>query len=106
MIEMKTPVHVGEFVKHEVIEAHELTVTDGAKALGVTRQALSEFLNCRTSLSADMALRLEKAFGVDMPTLMRMQTAHDIAQARKRQAKIKVRPFVARGAATQQATLL
>ncbi len=88
--------HVGEFVKHEIIEAHALTVTAGAKALGVTRQALSELLNCRTSLSADMALRLEKAFGVDMATLMRMQTAHDIALARKRAAKIKVRPFVAR----------
>lgn len=99
MIELKNPVHVGEFVKHEIIEAHDLSVTDGAKALGVTRQALSEFLNCRTSLSADMALRLEKAFGVDMPTLMRMQTAYDIAAARKREAMIKVRPFVARSPA-------
>lgn len=104
MVEMKRPVHVGEFVKHEIIEAHDLTVTDGAKALGVTRQALSELLNCRTSLSADMALRLEKAFGADMPTLMRMQTAHDIAQARKREGTIKVRPFVGRNGATKQAT--
>ena len=96
MIELKRPVHVGEFVKHEIIEAHALTVTAGAKALGVTRQALSELLNCRTSLSTDMALRLEKAFGIDMATLMRMQTAHDIALARKRAATIKVRPFVTR----------
>ncbi len=96
MIEMKNPVHVGTFVKHEIVEAHGLTVTGGAKALGVTRQALSELLNCRTSLSADMAVRLEKAFGVDMATLMRMQTAFDIAQARKRRATIKVQPFMAR----------
>ena len=96
MIEQKSPVHAGEFVKHGIIEAHELTVTAGAKALGVTRQALSELLNCRTSLSADMALRLEKVFGVDMPTLMRMQTAFDIAAVRKREANIKVHPFVAR----------
>jgi antitoxin HigA-1 len=105
MSEMKNPVHVGAFVKHEIVEPRALTVTDGAKALGVTRQALSELLNCRTSLSADMALRLEKAFGVDMATLMRMQTAYDIAQARKREATIKVRPFVARTAAAKQATL-
>jgi addiction module HigA family antidote len=91
---MKAPSRPGDFVKHEIIEAHGLTVTAGAKALGVTRQALSELLNCRTSLSADMAVRLEKAFGVDMPTLMRMQTAFDIAAARKRAASIKVRPYV------------
>ena len=105
MIEMKYPVHVGAFVRHEIVESRALTVTDGAKALGVTRQALSELVNCRTSLSADMALRLEKAFGVDMATLMRMQTAYDIAQARKREATIKVRPFVARTTVAKQATL-
>jgi addiction module HigA family antidote len=96
MLELKNPSHPGDFVKHEIIEAHGLTVTAGAKALGVTRQALSELLNCRASLSADMAVRLEKAFGVDMPTLMRMQTAYDIAAARKRAASIKVRPYVSR----------
>ncbi len=105
MSELKNPVHVGAFVKHEIVEPRALTVTDGAKALGVTRQALSELLNCRTSLSADMALRLEKAFGVDMATLMRMQTAYDIAQARKRAATINVRPFVTRTTAAKQATL-
>ena len=103
MIEMKNPVHVGAFVKHEIVEARALTVTEGAKALGVTRQALSELLNCRTSPSAGMALRLEKAFGVDMASLMRMQTAYDIAQARKREATIKVHPFAARAATAKQA---
>ena len=93
MTDLAAPAHPGNFVKHEIIEAYGLTVTAGAKALGVTRQALSEFLNCRTSLSAEMALRLEKAFGVDMPTLMRMQTAYDIAAARKRAASIKVRRY-------------
>ena len=54
-------------MKSEIIEAHALNVTDGAKALGVSRQALSELLNGHTAISSDMALRLEKAFGVNIP---------------------------------------
>jgi addiction module HigA family antidote len=95
MIRMKTPPHPGAFVRSEIIEAHELNVTDGAKALGVSRQTLSELLNCRTALSSDMALRLEKAFGVSMDTLLRMQTSYEIAQARKRADRIDVKPYKA-----------
>ncbi|HAH09315.1 MAG TPA: addiction module antidote protein, HigA family [Alphaproteobacteria bacterium] len=105
MTDLKAPAHSGDFVKHEIIEAYGLTVTAGAKVLGVTRQALSEFLNCRTSLSAEMALRLEKAFGVDMPTLMRMQTAYDIAAARKRAASIDMRLYRGRVAAGRETRL-
>ena len=76
---MKNPVHPGGFVKHEVIEALNLTVTEAAAALGVTRPALSAVLNERARLSPEMALRIEKAFGVSMDTLMRMQNSHDIA---------------------------
>ena len=93
MITLKNPVHVGTFIKTEIIEARKLNVTSGAKVLGVTRQALSELLNCHTSLSPDMAVRLEKAFGVKMDTLLRMQSAYDIAQARKRAPRIKVKRF-------------
>ena len=89
------PPHIGSFVRTEVIEAHGLTVSAGAKALGVTRQALSSLLNCHSSLSPEMALRLEKAFGVRMDTLLRMQTVYDIAQARKRAALINVPRFEA-----------
>ncbi len=75
------PPHPGGFVRTEIVEANALSVTDAARALGVTRPALSAFLNQRSDLSADMALRLEKAFGVRMDTLMRMQNSFDIAEA-------------------------
>src|SRR4051794_36200712 len=72
-IRMKRPAHPGGFVKHEIIEPLELSVTAAAQALGVTRATLSTPLNERASLSPEMALRIEKAFGVSMDTLMRMQ---------------------------------
>jgi addiction module HigA family antidote len=93
---MKAPAHPGGFVKSEIIEALELTVTDAAKALGVTRPALSALLNERAHLSPEMAIRIEKAFGVSMDTLMRMQNSYDIAEARKKEAEIKVAPFKAK----------
>lgn len=98
-LQLKEPSHPGGFVKHEIVEAHGLSVTDAARVLGVTRPALSALLNARSDLSADMALRIEKAFGVSMDTLMRMQNTYDIAQARKREKEIKVRPFKGRFAA-------
>ena len=79
----------------EVIEPLGLTVTKAAKLLGVTRPALSALLNSRAALSPDMALRVEKAFGVRMDTLLRMQTAFEIAEAREREANIKVKRYVA-----------
>ncbi|MCB1533943.1 MAG: HigA family addiction module antidote protein [Rhodoblastus sp.] len=94
-IRMKNPAHPGGFVKSEIIESLGLSVTAAAQALGITRAALSAFVNERTHLSADMALRLEKAFGVSMDTLMRMQNSYDIAQARKRAGEIEVAPFKA-----------
>ena len=95
-IRMKNPAHPGGFIKHEIIEPLALTVTAAAKALGVTRAALSTLLNERAHLSPEMALRVEKAFGVSMDTLMRMQNSHDIAEARKREGEIKVAPFARR----------
>lgn len=92
-IRMKNPAHPGGFIKYEIIEPLKLTVTAAAQALGVTRAALSTMLNERASLSPEMALRVEKAFGVSMDTLMRMQNSFDIAQTRKREAEIKVVPF-------------
>jgi addiction module HigA family antidote len=91
---MKNPAHPGGFVKSEIVEALDLSVTDAAKALGVTRPALSALLNERAALSSEMALRIEKAFGVSMDTLMRMQNSYDIAQARRRAGQIKVARFV------------
>lgn len=92
-IRMKNPVHPGSFVKAEIIEPLGLTVTAAAQVLGVTRATLSTLLNEHSQLSSEMALRIEKAFGVSMDTLMRMQNSYDIAQARKREGDIKVAPF-------------
>lgn len=90
---MKNPPHPGHLIKTEIIDVYDLNVTTGAKVLGVQRRALSKVLSGQTSLSAEMAIRIEKAFGVSMETLMRMQLAHDISQVRKRAKKIKVRRY-------------
>ena len=74
IIRMK-PAHPGAFIRREIVEPLGLTVTRAAEALGVTRPALSALLNRRASLSPEMALRVEKAFGVKMDTLLRMQAA-------------------------------
>lgn len=82
---MKNPPHPGAFIRTELIEAAGLSVTAAAAALNVSRPALSSLLNGKADLSGDMAVRLEKAFGVRMDTLMRMQASYDIAQTRKRE---------------------
>lgn len=92
-LRLKTPAHTGGFVKQEVLKPLGLSVTEAADALGVTRPALSALLNERAHLSPDMAIRIEKAFGVSMETLMRMQNSYDIAQARRREAEIKVERY-------------
>ena len=90
---MKNPPHPGDFIRTEIIEPAGLSVTAAAAALQVSRPALSSLLNGRTDLTGNMALRVEKAFGVKMDTLMRMQSSYDIAQARRRENKIRVRPL-------------
>lgn len=96
---MKNPPHTGDFIRTEIIYPTGLTVTAAAKLLDVSRPALSNLLNQKADLSAEMALRMEKAFGVKMGTLMAMQTAYNVAQARQREKQIKVRPFVMTAAA-------
>src|SRR5690349_7144029 len=92
-LRMKQPAHPGEFVRSEVLEPLGLAVTRAAELLGVTRPALSAVLNGRASLSPEMALRIEKAFGVGMETLMRMQSSYDIAATRRREHEIDVAPY-------------
>ena len=87
---MKNPPHPGDFIRSEIIAPAGLSVTAAALALRVSRPALSSLLNGKADLSGDMALRIEKAFGVRMDTLMRMQAAYDIAQTRKRENQIHV----------------
>jgi len=93
---MYNPPHPGVFLKEELIEPLKLTVTTASKILGVTRPALSKLLNGRASLSPEMALRFEKAFGLKMDTLLKMQTSYDIAQIRKTASEIKIKRYKAR----------
>jgi antitoxin HigA-1 len=93
MIRLARPAHPGQFIRMEIIEPLGLSVTKAAAVLGVTRPALSALLNGRASLSPAMALRIEKAFGPKMDTLLRMQTAYDIAAARERAGQIKVNRY-------------
>jgi addiction module HigA family antidote len=95
MIRMARPAHPGQFIRMEVIEPLGLSVTKAAEVLGVTRPALSALLNGHSALSPDMALRIEKAFGPKMDTLLRMQTAYEIAETRDREGDIKVKRYVA-----------
>jgi addiction module HigA family antidote len=89
---MKNPPHPGRIVRQECIEPLGLTVTEGAKALGVSRNALSELVNERRGISPEMAIRLDKAFGGGAETWHRMQAAYDMAQALKSAHRIKVLP--------------
>jgi addiction module HigA family antidote len=84
--------HVGDWLKTEIIEPHGFNVTRAADHLKVSRQQMSALLNGRAGLSADMAICFEKAFGVKADTLMRMQTAYDLAQARKHADELNVEP--------------
>ena len=93
-ITMRSPAHIGAFVR-EIVEGNGLNVSTGAKVLGVTRQTLSILVNEHGGLSPEMALRIEKAFGVRMDTLLRMQTAWEIAKARKCENDIAVERYLA-----------
>jgi antitoxin HigA-1 len=88
---MKNPVHPGRIVKNACLEPLGLSVTDGARVLGVTRQTLTKIINGKSGISAAMAIRLAKAFGSTAETWVRMQASYDLAQARRDESKIKVR---------------
>ena len=80
---MKNPAHPGRIVRHDCLEPLGLSVTEGAKVLGVTRQALNNVVNGKAAISPEMAIRLAKAFGSTAETWLRMQLAYDLAAARK-----------------------
>jgi antitoxin HigA-1 len=88
-----SPSHPGEIIREDLIGDLGLSVTDAARLLGVGRPALSAVLNERASLSPEMALRLEKAFGVSMDLLLKMQLQFDIAHVRKAAKAMKVRKY-------------
>ena len=87
---MKNPAHPGRIVRSACLEPLNLSVTAGAKVLGVTRQALNNVINGKSGISPEMAIRLTKAFGSTEETWLQMQLAYDLAAARKNESKIKV----------------
>ncbi len=85
---MANPVHPGEIFSEEVLKPLEISVTEAAAMLGVSRQALSALVNTRADLSPEMAFRIEKAFGPKADLMMRLQNAHSMAHAKRRQKEI------------------
>lgn len=82
-------VHPGPWLRAEVVEPAGYNVTDLADHLGVSRQSMSKLLNGHQGLSAEMAIRFEKPFGLNADTLLRMQSAHGLAEARGREEGMK-----------------
>ncbi|MBI1734685.1 MAG: HigA family addiction module antidote protein [Candidatus Rokubacteria bacterium] len=90
---MLNPPHPGRTIKSDCLEPLGLTVTAGAKVLGVTRKALNNVVNGKAGISAEMAIRLAKAFGSTADTWLRLQANYELAQARKPENKIRVRRY-------------
>ena len=88
-----TPPHPGEFIRDEVLAELHLTVSDAAGVLGVRRATLSDLVNGNAGLSPEMALRIEKAFAIDMEMLLRMQAWHDAVAMRRRAGEIDVKRY-------------
>ncbi len=90
---MKNPPHPGKVVRVSCLEPLGLNVTEGARVLGVSRQALSNLVNGHARISTDMAVRLAKAFGSTTGTWIRLQAAFDVARARAREDQIHVERY-------------
>jgi addiction module HigA family antidote len=90
---MKNPPHPGRIVREEILQPLGLSVTMGARILGVSRQTLNNLVNQRAGISPEMAVRLAKAFGTSAQTWLRMQSNYDLAQALKTESKIRVRRY-------------
>ncbi len=91
---MKKPPHPGDLIKTEVIEPLGLNVSKAAGILKVRRATLSDLLNGKATLTPEMALRIEKAFGPDMDHLLRMQLAYDVAKTRERARTIDIKRYI------------
>ena len=91
---MKNPPHPGDLIRTEVIEALGLSVSKAAEVLKVRRATLSDLLHGKGALTAEMALRIEKAFGPDMDHLLRMQLAYDVAKTRQQARSIVIKRYI------------
>lgn len=87
---MRNPPHPGRIVRQECLDPLGLTVTSGARALAVTRQALNNLVNGKSGISPEMAFRLSKAFGSTPEFWLRLQMNYDLAQVRKHADEIQV----------------
>jgi addiction module HigA family antidote len=90
---MKNPSHPGEIALYGILQPLDISVTRAAEILGVRRATLSDMINGNAALSAEMAYRLEKAFGVRAEMLLRVQNQYDLAQVRKKSKDIKVKRY-------------
>lgn len=90
---MKNPPHPGEIIREMCLAPLGLTVTEGAKVLGVTRKTLSELLNGHSGISPEMAVRLSKAFGRSPESWLQLQMQYDLAQVETKAAEIKVERY-------------
>jgi len=90
---MKNPPHPGRSIKDACLDPLNLTVTEGARVLGVARHTLSRVVNGQAGISPGMAIRLEKAFGSTADVWLRMQAAFDLANARQHEDRIKVERY-------------
>ena len=95
---MKNPAHAGDIIYWGILEPLGISITKGAEILGVRRATLSAVVNGKASLSPELALRVEKAFGPEVDHLLRIQAAYDAAQIRKRAKQIKVKRYVPKAA--------
>ena len=96
---MKNPPHPGHSIKDACLDPVGLTVTEGARVLGVARHTLSRVINGQAGISPEMAIRLEKAGWSNADQWLRLQAAYDLAQARLHEAEIKVKRYQPRPAA-------
>ena len=94
---MHNPCHPGEIIKYECLEPLGLSITRAAQGLGVSRQKLSDLVNGKAGLSADMAIRLSLAFGSTAETWLGMQAAYDLWQVRNLPDSIEVEKFAVAG---------
>jgi addiction module HigA family antidote len=92
---MKNPAHPGELIG-ETLDELGVSITEAAKVLGITRQQLHNLISGRSGITAEMAVRLEKALGSTADTWLRMQMNYDLAQIRQRKAAIRVKRIQAK----------
>ena len=89
MINKRKPTHPGEIIREDIIKPLGMSVTEAAKKLGVTRKTLSALINCRASLSPDMAIRIGKATNTSPESWLIMQAKLDLWNAANRKTKVE-----------------